>query len=85
MQIYEYHWDWRNPINKEFLKKFLKVFNYKDDDVYAELNHNIWYIEFADLFICEAFLDECIEKKVKRDKAIDYYWEQLEKFEKESL
>lgn len=78
MQIYEYYWKWDNLISDKFLKKFLKVFNYKNEDKRAELNHNIWFIEFSDMYICESFLDECIDKKLKKDKAIKYYWEQLE-------
>lgn len=71
---------WTQTISKKFIDKFKKVFNYKDDDTYCELNYLTWFIEFADMFICESFLDDCIKNKLKNDKAIDFYWEQLEEY-----
>jgi len=79
MQLYEWAWT-DNIISDKVIEKFLKVFDYWGD-TYAEINHHIWFIEFADMYIWEDFLDKCLKKRLKNNKAIDYYWKDLEKYE----
>ena len=85
MKFYEiYEKVWTQTISKEFIDKFKKVFNYENDDIYCELNYLTWLIEFADMFIFESFLDDCIKKGLNNDEAIDFYWEQLEQYESQN-
>lgn len=80
MELYEYPWT-ENIVSDETIQKFLKVFDYWDD-TYAYIDNNIWFIDFADMYIWEDFLDKCLKKWLKNDKAIDYYWLELDKYEK---
>ena len=80
MELYERSGP-NNMISDEVIEKFLKVFDYWDD-TYAEINHHTWFFDFADMYIWEEFLDKCLKKWLKNDKAINYYWKDLEKYEK---
>lgn len=67
---------WKHKIN--FLDKFIKVF--KDMAFWTLfVDENIWFINnWEDFYINEEFLDFCIEKKLYKDKAYNFYYKNLD-------
>lgn len=73
-----YFWEWKYKLPYE---KFMKVFDTPEDFwMHMHCDKNIWFINDENtVYINEAFLDECLEKGLKNDKAIEYYEENLYK------
>lgn len=81
-QIFIEHRTWDEKI--DFFDEFVKVF-WEDWDRYLIVDENIWFItDWELIYIYKSFLEECLEKNIKWQKAIDLYYEQLEEYENKS-
>ncbi len=81
-QIFIEHRTWKEKI--DFFDEFVKVF-WEEWNRYLVVDENIWLITDNEIiYIYKSFLEECLEKNIKWQKAIDLYYEQLEEYENKS-
>jgi len=66
----------------DFYKQFVEVF-WEEWDRYLIVDEWIWFItDWETIYISKEFLEECLEKWIKWEKALDLYDKQLEEYEK---
>lgn len=77
--IFIEHRTWDEKI--DFFDEFVKVF-WEEWNRYLIVDENIWFITDGELiYISKRFLEECLEKNIKGQKAIDLFYKQFEKYE----